>query len=459
MSNFFKTARGKNGEDYVISKKRQPHEVYNKEIKIMGMRNTCDSRKIPIGTYCGPSTEHDYNGETIPSMIDERYFDLIADCGIDFFASTVDASKKPDQARKMLDLCEAYGFGVFLTVSNLRGEKNAEDMTEEKMIRELGEFSSSSSVLGFELRDEPSVEATERLKRTVEVFKNSDYGENHILYYNAHPNYCPPKLLSGTEEKITYEEYLRAYVKNLSAEYLSFDHYPFAGDSGKVDDDLYFQNLSSVRNVADEYKIPMWAFVQCGAVLSIEYTRLMPDKPRFNWIVSTELAYGAKAIQYFTLSGYSDFLSVKLPTGEKESVSGMFGIDNRINCWYYYAKEINAHIRKIGEVLAKSYNEGVIFHGDSPTRKSDGREVFKDGKFRELIAVDGCDSLIGCFDYKGKTALYVVNNNFIEKGKIKLGFDNCYGYDVVVGTKQTFSTGENLEVELEPGAGALIVLR
>ena len=85
--------------------------------------------------------------------------------------------------------------------------------------------------------------------------------------------------------------------------------------------------------------------------------------------------------------------------------------------------------------------------------------MFKDGKFRELISVEGCDSLIGCFDYKGKTALYVVNNNFTDSGKVTLKFDDNYGYDVVNGLEKSFTSGEVVELELPAGAGALVVLK
>jgi hypothetical protein len=454
---FTNVTRGKNGEYYVISKQREAHPVYKRVIPLMGTSCISDSRTMCVGTYCGPHAERVYNGQKIPTMITEEFFDLFAECGIDFFASTPDASTHPDVVWKFLQLCGDYGMGVFLTVSRLRGVEAAADMSEEKIYKELGEFANHGNVLGFELRDEPDVKMLKELKKTVDVVKNSAYGENHLLYYNAFPNYSTPKQLSGTDVGISYETYLREFVENLSAEYLSFDYYPFDKDGNASDG--YFPNLSSVRNIADEYKIPFWAFVQCGEIFSIEFTKPQPDRPRFIWQVATELAYGAKGIQYFTLTGYADFLSQIVPYGERESLEGMFGVDNRINCWYYYAKEINAHIHKVDEVLVNAYHEGVIFHGDSPCPKSTGREVITSGTFRELVGVQGVDALIGCFDYKGKTALYVVNNTFETDGEITLTFDDEYGYDLVHGTEQTFATGKILRLAVPAGEGVLVLVK
>ena len=105
--------------------------------------------------------------------------------------------------------------------------------------------------------------------------------------------------------------------------------------------------------------------------------------------------------------------------------------------WYYYAQRANKQIQAIDHVLMKSANEGVIVHGEDATRVivTNGEErntVLESKTFRQLKSVEGDDCVIGCFDYQGGTALYVVNYSRTEKADVKLRFDgNDYLYEVI----------------------------
>jgi hypothetical protein len=66
--------------------------------------------------------------------------------------------------------------------------------------------------------------------------------------------------------------------------------------------------------------------------------------------------------------------------------------------------------------------------------------------------------MVGCFEYNGKTALYVVNYSFDEANTVTLNFANA-----VTATKYTTETGNltssaSHTITLTAGAAALIVV-
>ena len=79
--------------------------------------------------------------------------------------------------------------------------------------------------------------------------------------------------------------------------------------------------------------------------------------------------------------------------------------------------------------------------------------------YRELTSISGGDCVVGCFDYKGGTALYVVNYNRKEKADITLHFDrDDYRYTVTQRAESVDVVGNAVPLRLDAGEGALIVL-
>ena len=100
---------------------------------------------------------------------------------------------------------------------------------------------------------------------------------------------------------------------------------------------------------------------------------------------------------------------------------------------------------------------GIIANGDSPCPIP---EKGKLNSFRELTSVSGDDSIVGCFDYKGKAAYYVVNNSTTkDKAKVTLHFNNNYASEVIQNATEYNLTGKNLTLTLAPGEGVLVVLK
>lgn len=74
-----------------------------------------------------------------------------------------------------------------------------------------------------------------------------------------------------------------------------------------------------------------------------------------------------------------------------------------------------------------------------------------------MEGVEG-DSLIGCFNYKGKSAFYVVNYDTEYAQKITLRLTKRYNLSVIQGAKEAFISADALELTLAAGEGVLVVV-
>jgi hypothetical protein len=98
----------------------------------------------------------------------------------------------------------------------------------------------------------------------------------------------------------------------------------------------------------------------------------------------------------------------------------------------------------------------VIITGNTPAVHY-GKDLIKSNSFRDLNGVTG-NALVGCFDYNGKTALYVVNNSITEEGQISLTFDHKYNFEVIQDAASRTENGDALTLDLGIGEAALVVL-
>jgi hypothetical protein len=112
----------------------------------------------------------------------------------------------------------------------------------------------------------------------------------------------------------------------------------------------------------------------------------------------------------------------------------------------------------------KSTLHGGIFTGDKIYGGGDPKEKFgnliEERKFRELVEVsENASSFVGCFDYQGKTMLYVVNNSWDQTAEITLGFDNTYAYEITQRAETEEVVGKKFTLKLLPGEGAMVRLK
>lgn len=65
--------------------------------------------------------------------------------------------------------------------------------------------------------------------------------------------------------------------------------------------------------------------------------------------------------------------------------------------------------------------------------------------------------MVGCFNYQGKTALYVVNYDMEYAQNIQLRFLDAYKFSVVQNAQKSYYNGSEMELTMQAGEGVLIV--
>jgi hypothetical protein len=272
----------------------------------------------------------------------------------------------------------------------------------------------------------------------------------------AGSNLLPRWVFYSDKDFFTYVD---KFLADCPTPYLSFDYYVFDKKRNVKD---YFYNLSYYSQKAEEAGVPLWVFVQAGSQWndtggSITSTKpYYPDEGQFDWNVNTSLAYGAKGIQYFPIIQPFYFAWAENDTLDLQR-NGMIGAWGEKNQWFYYAKDMNLHISAIDEVLMNSANKGVLLSDEqAKADNAKSNRVISGTSWRELSDISG-NAMVGCFNYQGKTALYVVNYDMERAQNIGLQFWDTYSFSVVKNGQKTSHTGSAIELPMQAGEGILII--
>lgn len=349
-----------------------------------------------------------------------------------------------------LDLCEENGLAYLVQNPNT---------TNEAMIRgQLAHALYHNAFAGVMLSDEPGYTSFESLKTSADVLDSvmpedttgslwhvnlfPTYAKNWQLYYRS-----PKQDLPEGMDDYPYEQYVSDFLRVCKPKVLSYDFYPCRKDEGTLLDG-YFQNMAIVRSAALGANIPFWVYIQ---TCSFNNNTRIPNKADILWQVNTALSYGAKGIQYFT------GVVARNAGGEKFD-GAMFDLSGNRTAVYEYVKAANKQIAAVDEVLMCSKSKGVVVCGTSPWEDCGIPEADQLTTYGELASAEAGHSLVGCFDFNGKTALYVTDNSVTEGDTVALNFTSSVkGYTVVKGVKTAFE-GETLTLAPEAGEGILVVI-
>ncbi|MBR0188826.1 MAG: hypothetical protein IJQ23_00395 [Clostridia bacterium] len=445
---------------------------------------------MPIGGFYGPYTSGgSLDGNERANLLTNEVFKLIADAGVNMIVYGKDMwidEEGGDAANLVLDLCENNGIGYFMQsnwieeqlggkttpypTDNMDLKTAAGVQTLQRILDNMTKNGTRKCVLGIHAKDEPFVHEVNNLEVLKDAFYNKIENYGLDLFGNSLGRWSGKSTLFNTTAEITYDEYLEKYFSQAAFKMFSATQYPFssANTSEASLTKYLFDRLAFYRELAIEHNIPHWRMMQAGgqwndAAAWIPSVAPYQNEAELLFDVNISLAYGAKAIQYFTLVQPLHFAYATGGTYDYER-NGLIGANGNITRWYYYAQRANKQIQAIDEYLMNSASEGVIVHG-STARKfivengEPNNTVLKENKYKELTGIQGDDCVVGCFDYKGGTALYVVNYSRLKKADVLLKFNDKYRYAVIQRADAADVVGTSVPLTLDTGEGALIVLK
>ncbi len=443
-------------ERTAASKKMEPMEI--EEVATYGFDFLGGKDVMPVSGFWGPTpSETSINGIAMPDYVTDEIYKMIADCGVNLITfSNLDYSTQKQYVQKMLELCEKYKIGT--TIYDEGGlYKDGKAVSLSELDDRISEYSHYPAFCGVYVIDEPTSPA-----------------------YNVGPNNPPISTFVDTIHNLeelgvwavgallpcysenyrkSYDAYVEEWLTTTDIKTLEYDYYPFDKTSNMVD---HFYNLSVIREKAEKYNLPFWVDIGAGgqwndAMEHFDSAEYYPTEGEFTWNVNTSLAYGAKGISYFPIIQPYYFAYAESQPYDFER-NGLIGACGNKTRWWYYAKNVNAQIAAVDSVLMNAVNKGVIITSEQAKAENKDSSCIMEGtSWRELADVQG-DAMIGCFNYQGKSAYYVVNYDREYAQKITLQFYDKYDFSMTQETKTTKMHGNGVELTMRPGEGVLIVM-
>jgi len=418
---------------------------------------------MPIGIFDGPHVSAwNQDGNMGPNYITDEYYQMLKDAGINLVVeSKANWLTSRDALIQSLNLAEKYGLGLFVGDHNITWNY---DITEEEANQYISEYYDYPAFCGVTLLDEPNVPFFNRdgnANRNLDLFVNmakvlqEDLGVTcAINLYN---------MGQGWDQKSrdTYTKYVDFCFEQLNPSIYCYDMYPHSNNPDNVILNRVLWNIALFRDKAIKDGKPFWTYLATGGQWLLNTTDTtkkpyFPNEPQFNWYYNTHLAFGCQGFIY-----YMCFPELKkdtvVGTNWDHYEMGMFGEFGNKNQWYYYVQNADKHIAAIDEVLMNSVNKGVIASSETVKQEMQFIDcVIESGSFRELQSVSG-DAIVGCFNYNGKTALYVTNFSMEYAQKIELGLNDTHKLKIVQNAETSYVEGDSITLDMAAGEGVLVV--
>ncbi len=265
------------------------------------------------------------------------------------------------------------------------------------------------ALYGYHLRDEPS--ATDFPELGVWMRRLEAVDKKHPSYINLFPNYASTEQLFGKDfqpetGKDIFEQHLEAFLKEVPAPFISFDHYPVieTNDSRSLRP-LWYKNLEIVAKVAQKNKLPFWAFA-----LSVAHAPYpIPTVAEIRLQQFSNLAYGAQVLQYFTfwtpgVNSSWDFHHAPI------------GLDGRRTAVYDRVKQVNKEIQGLAGVFLGAKVLSISHTGKqvpAGTRRLDKLPE----QVRVLETSDG-GAIVSVLEKNKRRFLVIVNRDFLNPMKL-----------------------------------------
>lgn len=359
--------------------------------------------EIAIGLWVTPPANNQTSDE----------YKRIKDCGINFVNGFYHYENSNSRILNVLDHCQTHGLKYFANRATVTDDikkyaQNPDAALLTKFTNGIKPYANHPAFVGELLMDEPG----KPLFNAVEAFASAlkkTYPDK-LWHVNLLPSYA-----TGGIQTSSYADYINSWMQTMSPHYLSYDSYPLLTDGTIAKD--YYSNLDFIRAKSRFKEIPFWTFIQ---TLSISGTPGVPDKREpseadIRWQVWSNLAFGAKGIQYFCYWSPG--------SGSENFGEALIGLNGEKTVRYDYVKKLNSDINAIGKILLNCHAEGVIQTAVKPYNMYEPLS-----EFGEVVAVSGDDNVVGCFKSKeGKNKVLITTLNPDKAANVTLSLKNTVG--------------------------------
>lgn len=435
-----------------------------------------DGMVMPIGAWIAPSNWNGYNnaGSLIymtdfgmeTNFLQKKYYNMIQELGINLLTYNADDYNNNAQYSilQSLAFAEQYNLKAYVQDSGV-----ADNITSKSdLAKRLNLYSRYSSFAGLSVYDEPKTEdfyygsnvdadSHKYMKDIAPKAMLLNTYSNLSGYVNLYPDF------HSYREGTVYKNYLNDYITKCNPKELAFDDYPFSTGESVEDSEHYFNNLKLIRQYATDANIPFIGYIGTGEDYTqnvISTSNTLPTNEQLKWNVNTLLAYGAKGYNWFTLiqPWYMAMTGTDGNfTGMDFNRLGLIGADGSKTRHYDTAKEVNAWVAKIDSILMEAESVDILAKGTYAQRNTNiSKTTYSDMTLN--VGDNTYGAIVGVFNYHGKTAYYIVNNNVSTSQTITLGFSANKNLMVYNGNNKTTQSTNSCALSIEAGGAALVVV-
>lgn len=249
-----------------------------------------------------------------------------------------------EQNKQILDACKKHGLKFFPYDSRVYSHPPGDPKFEANLDAMIADYKDHPALAGYFLTDEPAPGAFPQLAAVNQYLLKKD--PKRLPFINLLPNYVPESWI-GTN----YEGYLEQFCTIVKPRLLCYDHYAlFKG----VKREIYFANMEAIRRHALKHDIPMGFIFQCTP----HGTYRDPSETDLRWQVNTALAYGCKALLYFTYFTPTD------PAANFHN--GILDAQGNRTPHFDMAKSINGELKNLIPTLVKLKSTAVYHTAPIP---------------------------------------------------------------------------------------------
>jgi hypothetical protein len=286
-----------------------------------------------ISYWCGPPSGGNY---------DSQYAE-VAECNFTHAMYPVNGGN-PEQNKAILDACEKHGLKYIPYDGRVLAHNAGDPQFATNLDSIIAEYANHPALAGYFMGDEPGPGAFPQFGAVNQYLLKKD--PKRLPVINLLPNYVDEKYIG-----MKYEQYVEQFCEKVRPRLVCYDHYAlFQG----VERDGYFANMETIRRNALKYDAAMGFIFQCTP----HGTYRDPSETDLRWQVNTGLAYGCKALLYFTYFTPTD--------AESNFHNGILDAKGNRTPHFAMAKAINAELKHLSGTLVQLTSTAVYHTAPVP---------------------------------------------------------------------------------------------